>query len=132
MEVLWIDDDTPPGNVEVGGFVLHSAQNLAQAERILDDGKVKPGGVVVDLYVPQAGWGGKLLEIPGIEYISHLRKRLGPDVKVAAFSVLVSEAERERIRKAGAVDAFRKGETSLLEVVERLRSSKDGEGEANV
>ena len=122
MQVLWIDDDSPEEAITLEGVTVYSVQDLAAAESVLSEQSLAPCGYVVDLLVPQGGWGeGELLADPGIAYIKHMREKWKISSPVVAYGIVVSDRDRERIAGAGGDEAFQKDEISLAEVIGRVK-----------
>lgn len=126
MEVLWVDDDSPEEVEGIEGVKVVTAQTCQEAEQLLTSGKVKPDWAVVDLIIPQGGWGKSVLRIPGLDYIQHLNNTYGDRMGIIAFSILMPEKMKQKAMAAGASDAVAKSSKSWTSVLEeiRKRSSK--------
>jgi len=127
IEVLWLDDDSPEKVEGFQGMRVVTAQTCGEAEQLLSSGAINPSWAVVDLIVPQGGWGGSVKAIPGLHYIGHLKEKYGDKLGIVAFSIVMPDRMREKVIQAGAVDAIAKSTKSWASVLEDLRnrSSKD-------
>lgn len=121
MEVLWVDDDSPEEVAGIEGVKVVTAQTCQEAERLLSSGKVNPKWAVVDLIIPQGGWGQSVLRIPGLDYIQHLNKTYGDNLGIVAFSILMPETMKKKAIAAGASEAIAKSSKSWTSVLEDLR-----------
>ena len=121
IKVLWLDDDSPETVSGFEGVNVVTAQSCREADELLSSG-VNPDWAVVDLIVPQAGWGESVQKIPGLSFIRHLKERYGEKIGIVAFSIVMPERIRQRVLDAGASEAIAKSTTSWAQVLEDLRS----------
>jgi hypothetical protein len=121
MEVLWIDDDSPRSPETLEGMRVVSAQSIKEAEDLMNSGKIKPDWIVVDLVVPQSGWGERLFATPGIDYMRFLDRKWGGTVGIAAYGIALTDRRREAAKAAGAKKVFEKVNSSWTDVLQELR-----------
>lgn len=134
-EVLWIDDDISTDGREimhrlrdkVSGIKLLTARTCGESEKLLNLRSDPPPWAIVDLIVPQGGWSNKYLPNPGIEYIKHLKTKYGNKIQVIAFSILVTREIADQVRRAGAVDAFVKSNTSFAGILKKIKDDPKGD-----
>ena len=121
IQVLWLDDDSPKSVTGFEGVKIMTAQTCREAEELLSSGAIRPDWAVVDLIVPQDGWGGSANRMPGLSFISHLKGKYGDKVGIVAFSIIMPDPVKEKVIEAGACDAIAKSSRSLKSVVDELR-----------
>ncbi len=127
IHVLWLDDDSPEKVEGFEGIKIVTAQTCGQAESILSAGTFKPRWAVIDLIVPQGGWGDSVKAMPGLHFISHLKQKYGDKMGVVAFSIVMPDRIKEKVIQAGAVDAVAKSTKSWASVLEDLRNRSSKE-----
>ena len=98
-----------------------TAQSCGEAERLLTSGTFSPSWAVIDLIVPQGGWGDTVQTIPGLHYIRHLKKQYGDKMGIVAFSIVMPDRIKEKVLQAGASDAIAKSTRSWASVLDELR-----------
>lgn len=121
IQVLWLDDDSPEKVEGFPGIKIVTAQTCAEAERMLSSGEINPDWAVIDLIVPQDGWGDSVKAIPGLNYIHHLKRKYGDRIGIVAFSIVMPDRLREKVLEAGASDAIAKSSQSWASVLDALR-----------
>jgi hypothetical protein len=135
IEVLWIDDDISTKGSQIleglkdkiSGIKLFTAKSCGESEKLLKSRPHPPQWAIVDLIVPQGGWDGdEYHPNPGIEYIKHLKKMYKDDINIYAFSILVTKDIADKIKHAGALDAFVKSNTSFAGILERIQNDQNG------
>jgi len=122
--VLWIDDDSPKEGHVVGGFEFRTAQTCAAALAILLDNAFMPDAIIVDIVLPQGGWGDRFYETPGIELVKQVRDQR-PGIDLAVFSIAINEERTRRAHEAGADLVRSKNQLGLLQLLKELRQAKD-------
>jgi len=135
-EVLWVDDDISTDGREimdrlrdkVSGIKLLTARTCGESEKLLNLRSDPPPWAIVDLIVPQGGWiSNKYYRNPGIEYIKHLKTKYGNRIQVFAFSILVTQEIADQVRRAGALDAFVKTNTSFAGILKKIKDDPKGD-----
>jgi hypothetical protein len=121
IEVLWLDDDSPKKVEGIKGIKVVTAQTCGEAERLLTSGLVRPRWAVVDLIVPQGGWGDSVTAIPGLHYIGHLKRKYGDKLGIVAFSIVMPDRMRDKVIAAGAIDGIAKPTKSWASLLEDLQ-----------
>lgn len=127
IDVLWLDDDIPSesdqtwANLEnkFSRINLFPVRSCAQAEKQLQT-RGTPRWAIIDLVVPQCGWGDKFYQAAGIEYIKYLKTKFQNEMKVFAFGVMVTEELRNHIKMLGAEEAFVKSNISFESVLRKI------------
>lgn len=122
MEILWVDDDSPPAPQQIGDAAIVTAQNISSAERLLADKKVRPDWVVVDLIIPQAGWRDHWLMAPGIEFVRQISNEHRNTLNVAVYSIALTDERIRRAREAGAHLVVDKHQASFADLVDQLKT----------
>lgn len=121
IEVLWLDDDSPEKVEGFPGIKIITAQTCAEAEQLLSSGTINPDWAIIDLIVPQGGWGDSVKAIPGLNYIHHLKKKYGDRMGIVAFSIVMPDRLRQKVLEAGALDAIAKSSKSWASILDDLR-----------
>lgn len=121
IEVLWLDDDSPETVEGFDGFKVVTAQTCKEAEQLLASGKFTPQWAVIDLIVPQGGWGDSVKATPGLNFIRHLKQEYGDKIGIVAFSIVMPDRVRDKVIEAGALEAIAKSAKSWGAVLEDLR-----------
>jgi hypothetical protein len=130
VDILWVDDDSPKKPESIEGVNVVSAQSLKEANDLLESGKVRPSWIVVDLIVPQRGWGKSLFSVPGVDFLKYLKKlrdddklkdAYGKDVGLVAYGVALTDKKREDAKSAGARSVYEKMSTSWIDVITDLK-----------
>jgi DNA-binding NarL/FixJ family response regulator len=124
VDVLWVDDDSPKSSRDLGAYRVTPVQTVGQAEELLEKGKIDPSFIVMDLVVPQGGWGEGYLKIPGIDYIRYLKQRHGKRFKVGVYTAFETEEKKRDSLAAGAVGFYEKTRFGLPGVLEELGALK--------
>ncbi len=121
MKILWLDDDAPPMPRFVGDLKVISALSCAEAAEILAKEDLLPEWVVVDLIVPQSGWGDEIYRLPGLKFLEYVRHAYPEKVRVVVYSHVMNHIIKDQALVAGAWKVFQKSSMSLLEVLHELR-----------
>jgi hypothetical protein len=124
MDVLWVDDDSPSHPKEIEGIKVKTVQSIGEAEALLASGRINPQWIIVDLIVPQNGWGSSWHATPGIEYIKHLKKTCGSDVGLVAYGIALTSRKKTAAKDAGADEVFEKTKSSWLDVLRFVAKSE--------
>jgi ActR/RegA family two-component response regulator len=143
--VLWVDDDISTDSAEImrrlhdkiTGVELLTAKSCGESEKILRKRERPPQWAIVDLIVPQGAWDrNEYHRSPGIEYIKHLKNRYGDDIRILAFSIVITPELQQKLAEAGASEAFAKSNTSFVGILRKIQSevkaSQQHEREAKV
>jgi len=127
--VLWIDDDLPAEGTETAEFAIIPARSCKEADQILSGGS-KPEYVVVDVFLPQKGWGGGYLEMPGLHFLRHLEKlREKSDGPLIAGYSIVTDSVKHRADALGLTcQIFQKASSSFLDVLRSLQQVRSEPG----
>ena len=124
MKVLWLDDDTRPGLTRrMGDFEIRCVQTCAEADSALKT--ARPDVLIVDLVVPQGGWGKGLLNTPGLDFMSYVSSS-NDRPKIVAYAFGLKKTTRDAVRRSGADAAFDKLHTSFSDVLQTLTMSHEG------
>lgn len=123
--MLWLDDDLEPGLREWKEWRVEQVRTCSEAVKLVDGG-TQFDGAVVDVIVPQQGWGTDVLEYPGIEFVRYFRKRqIG--VPVVGFGILMDGRKRSDMIEAGASETFDKfthGSEAVFDHLDSLAKSR--------
>lgn len=134
IEVLWIDDDISTKGSEIldrlkdkiTRIKLFTAKSCGESEKLLKSRPKPPQWAIVDLIVPQGGWEhDEYYPNPGIEYIKHLKNVYKDDIKILAFSILVTKEIADKVKDAGAMEAFVKSNTSFAGILEKIQHEQN-------
>lgn len=127
MKILWLDDDTRPGLTRrIGDFEIRCVQTCAEAATALKASR--PDVVIVDLVVPQGGWGKGLLNTPGLDFMSFVAASKERP-KIVAYAYGLQKATRDAAKRSGADAAFDKMRTSFSDVLQTLAAVPEGRGQ---
>lgn len=114
-DILWVDDDSPTTAREIEGFRVFPVQSCRQAEEKLKSGKLKPSFVVMDLILPQDGWGKEFFQLPGLKFIEYLKEDCNLDVVV--YTIVADEERRLAALASGAADVYEKRRIGLPDML---------------
>lgn len=124
MQVLWLDDDTESGTINVDGVRVTKVQNCQQADESLRASL--PDWILVDFIVPQKSWGdGVIYRVPGLKFIESVHSRYQGQVRVAAYGRGVLPSWRAVAEQRGAEEVFEKRHVAFTDVIQKLRSLKE-------
>ena len=121
LEVVWVDDDSPKTQRDYGDLRVTTVQTVAEAEKIFEHMKDGPNWVIMDLIVPQGGWGNNYTMVPGIDYIKEIKQRYGEKVGIGVFTAFGSDERRAAAEKAGATFFYEKTRNGFLDVLDELK-----------
>lgn len=118
ITVLWLDDDAPNSERQFGEVLVRTAQNCLEAAKHLDSEAID--WVVVDLVVPQAGWGAEYYQFPGIQFIDYVSTQFGGRIRTALYSIALSPERSAAALQAGATIAASKRQIGLSELLSQI------------
>src|SRR6476661_2375081 len=121
MKIIWLDDDAPLGPHFVGDLQVISVLTCAKAAEILAKEDPLPEWIVVDLIVPQDGWGDGIYRLPGLKFLEYVSQVYSGKVRAAVYSHVMDDRIKNQALKAGAWKVFQKTSMSLLGVLHELR-----------
>lgn len=120
MNILWLDDDAPSTPFNIGRVSIRTAGSCKEAAEMLS-GDELPDWIIVDLIVPQGGWGKVNSKLPGLDFIKFVSSQYREKIQIAAFSMIMPTAIVSQILAAGAARCYAKSGHPLTEVIEDLR-----------
>ena len=120
-KILWIDDDGKDGIVD--GHEIIAAKTCRAADQVLRRARDQLGGVVVDLILPQDGWGERVYRTPGVEMVKHVREVAGAKLPIAVYAIALTDDRRAAVKAAGAGMAYGKFDVPLDHVLRQLKKS---------
>ena len=88
MKVLWVDDDAPSEPADIGNTSVLTAGNCPDAVELIDQLASVLDAIVVDLILPQHGWGSSLLTYPGLELVRYIVQAFSDELPVAVYTVV--------------------------------------------
>ena len=119
--IIWVDDDSPQSPRQVEGFLVHPFRSCLDGWQALDLYDSQISSIIVDIVLPQDGWGTGFIELPGIEFVRHARERFGDKLPIVGYSINGSDERKDRVLEAGGTEFFGKMRTSFISVLNEIR-----------
>ena len=126
MKILWLDDDALE-SFNIGPLSIQTAKTCKEAAEYLSQDAL-PDWIIIDILVPQGGWGEALTEFPGLEFIKFVSSQYREKIRIAAYSIIMSDGMVEKLKAAGAAKCYAKSSKSFMSVIEDLRKSDTERG----
>ncbi len=121
MKVLWLDDEVVKRTVRKPGVELRCYRTLGKgADYLVRLGVEAVDWVLVDLVLPDGGWGDGRLGRPGVGFVDYLKSQLYVQ-RVAVWSHVVTPELDATVRLNGADLVFSKRNVSLHGVLEEMQ-----------
>lgn len=119
LSVLWLDDDCTMPSLKFPQADVRTVTTCKRAAAALEEGGRNPDWIVVDLIVPQEGWGKGILRHPGVQFLEHVKTEY-PDVRLCAYAGFIDSHKDNAAREAGALVVHDKTEVSFADLLKIL------------
>jgi DNA-binding NarL/FixJ family response regulator len=129
-EVLWVDDDSPKTPRIIDRFHVVPVQSCRQADDLLASKKIQPAFIIMDLILPQDGWGSGYIKLPGLAFIEYLRAELGS--RVVVYTIATDADRRSAAIRAGASEVYEKTKFGFIEILRDTKLKMDRDGVAGI
>ncbi|HPQ71045.1 MAG TPA: hypothetical protein PKW95_18110 [bacterium] len=113
LTILWLDDDTIGDTFFLDNVQVVTAKSCKRADEKLHKDVVF-SGAVIDIIVPQEGWGEHYYKYAGLEFVRYLRKTFDDELKVFVLTNQIPWAlNKADIINAGAKNVLLKKDCGL-------------------
>jgi CheY-like chemotaxis protein len=125
LRLIWLDDDSRAGTRVISDALVTAVKSCHAAADWLAHADAPPDWIVVDLVVPQQGWGGEqFFKTPGLQFLAHLRAQYGSTVRLCAYSGFLTRDKKQLAEAAGAELVLDKASIGFADLVTILQTKE--------